>query len=205
MSKEQIKISYGVEKLFCIPIHYIKIDNFEEKKQDLINYAINMRDFGGRGRKASNRGGWQSQPFLVDGNDVLQKLLIDIISHIPSFKKNIDIRCDAWVNINPPKSSNVKHCHPNSDIAGVLWIKVPKKSGNIVFVSPYDFLSFIEMHSYEDDFKKESNYYHEYTFNAEEGVILLFPSHLQHKVLENKSNEDRISVSFNLKIENDNY
>ena len=104
MSKEQIKISYGVEKLFSIPIHYIKIDNFEEKKQDLINYAINMRDFEGRGRKASNRGGWQSQPFLVDGNDVLQKLLIDIISHIPSFKKNIDIRCDAWVNINPPKS-----------------------------------------------------------------------------------------------------
>ena len=32
MSKEQIKISYGVEKLFSIPIHYIKIDNFEEKK-----------------------------------------------------------------------------------------------------------------------------------------------------------------------------
>jgi hypothetical protein len=30
--------------------------------------------------------------------------------------------------------------------------------------------------------------------------MLLFPSSLMHKVSENKSNEDRISIAFNLKI-----
>ena len=42
-----------------------------------------------------------------------------------------------------------------------------------------------------------------HTFNSyyripEEGVVLLFPSHLLHRVELNESNEDRISISFNL-------
>jgi len=32
--------------------------------------------------------------------------------------------------------------------------------------------------------------------------MLIFPSHLQHEVKKNLSNEDRISVSFNIKLEN---
>ena len=33
-----------------------------------------------------------------------------------------------------------------------------------------------------------------------EGKILVFPAHLNHLVQENKSNEDRISVSFNIRL-----
>ena len=35
------------------------------------------------------------------------------------------------------------------------------------------------------------------------GKIIIFPSHLHHLVEENKSNDDRISVSFNLKLNKD--
>ena len=31
--------------------------------------------------------------------------------------------------------------------------------------------------------------------------MIIFPSHLEHDVRENLSNEDRISVSFNIKLE----
>ena len=121
------------------------------------------------------------------------------------YEKDFENEFDFWVNITPTGSFNVKHCHPNCDIAGVLLIKIPKNSGEITFISPYDFLSFLEMHSYTEEFQKDTNYYHNYTFPAREGSILLFPSHIQHKVEENKSKEDRISVSFNLKLLNDNY
>ena len=30
-----------------------------------------------------------------------------------------------------------------------------------------------------------------------EGRMMIFPSHLEHEVTQNKSNEDRISISFN--------
>ena len=128
--------------------------------------------------------------------------MINVIAHIPSFRENIDVKCDGWININPPQAFNVTHHHPNCEIAGVLWIKIPKNSGDFIFISPYDFLSYVEMFSYKEEFKQELNYYHNYEFSPQEGTLLLFPSHLQHRVARNESNEDRISVSFNLKLSN---
>ena len=39
-----------------------------------------------------------------------------------------------------------------------------------------------------------------YYFVPKEGTILIFPSSLEHEVKENKSNEDRISFSFNVQL-----
>ena len=199
---EIINIDYDVQNLFSVPIHFLNINNFDSRKQSLIDYAYNLRDNDKQGRTASNRGGYQSQPFSVKGGDVLQDLLINVISNIPSFRNNVDVVCHSWVNINTPCSLNLRHCHPNCDVAGVLWIKIPENSGDIVFQSPYNFIAYNEMICYTKEFQKKGKYFHDYKFPAREGNLLLFPAHLEHKVLENKSNEDRISVSFNLKLLN---
>ena len=52
------------------------------------------------------------------------------------------------------------------------------------------------------EFKDTNNYHHNYWFPPIEGRMLIFPSHLQHEVKKNLSNEDRISASFNIKLEN---
>ena len=201
---ELINIDYYVQNLFSVPIHYLSINDFDSNKQELIDYAYNLRDSDERGRTASNRGGYQSLAFPVKGGDILQDLLINIISNIPSFRNNVDVVCHSWVNINPPLSFNVKHCHPNCDIAGVLWIKIPENSGDIVFHSPYNYISYNEMICYTREFQEKGKYFHDYKFPAREGNLLLFPAHIEHKVDENNSDEDRISVSFNLKlIDND--
>ena len=54
---------------------------------------------------------------------------------------------------------------------------------------------------YSDDFQKEHSSYTSYHFNPTEGCIILFPSHLLHHVNPNKSNEDRISVAFNMSFQ----
>ena len=201
---EFINIDYYVQNLFSVPIHYLSINDFDSKKQELIDYAYNLRDSDEQGRTASNRGGYQSLAFPVKGGDILQDLLINVISNIPSFKNNVDVVCDSWVNINPPHSFNVKHCHPNCDIAGVLWIKIPENSGDIVFHSPYNYISYNEMICYTREFQEKGKYFHDYKFPAREGNLLLFPAHIEHKVGENNSDEDRISVSFNLKLIDNN-
>ena len=202
-TRKIINLNYDVQKLFSVPIHYLQIDNFEDIRDSLIKYAYDLKNIEQEGRLASNRGGFQSDPFEIkDCNDILHDLLINVISNIPSFRENIDVKTDGWININPPQAFNVTHHHPNCEIAGVLWIKIPKNSGDFIFVSPYDFLSYVEMFSYKEEFKQELNYYHNYKFSPQEGTLLLFPSHLQHRVARNESNEDRISVSFNLKLSN---
>ena len=175
---EIINIDYNVHNLFPTPIHCLKINDFDTKKQALIDYAYNLRDNAERGRTASNRGGFQSLVFKVKGGDVLQDLLIDVISNIPSFKSGVDVRCHTWVNINPPNALNVKHCHPNCDIAGVLWIKIPKNSGKLLFVSPYNYMCYNEMMCYSKEFRDNHAYHFDYAYKAVEGGLMLSLIHI---------------------------
>tara|TARA_B100000212_G_C27355709_1_gene525767 strand:- start:87 stop:707 length:621 start_codon:yes stop_codon:yes gene_type:complete len=196
--QKQLSLDYQIENLFPTPIQYFKINNFDVIKDDIIDYAYDLRNKEKDGRVASNRGGYQSNAFNLKGGDVFQDFLLSVVKNIPSLKNDVDVTCHAWVNINPPLSFNMKHCHPTCDVAGVMWIKIPKNSGDIVFTSPYNWMCYNELISYNDDFKKNTNYYHTYSYPAREGVIILFPAHLEHKVEENNSGEDRISASFNL-------
>ena len=107
----------------------------------------------------------------------------------------------AWVNINPPKAFNMKHNHPTSDLSGVLWIKCQKNCGNIIFESPRSFATHQEIDCYNEDFKENNNYFHSFSFNPIAGRLIVFPSHLEHYVDFNESQEDRISVSFNIRLQ----
>ena len=58
------------------------------------------------------------------------------------------MKVEGWTNINQPKNFNIKHNHPQCNFAGVFWIKVPDKSGNLIFESPHSFTSFAEINCY---------------------------------------------------------
>ena len=70
---------------------------------------------------------------------------------------------------------------------------------NIFFFSYYT----IQLLVYTDEFALKTNSYMTYFFYPKEGKILIFPSSLSHQVEENKSDEDRISYSFNIKLINE--
>ena len=106
-------------------------------------------------------------------------------------------------NINEPGNFNIPHSHPRSHLSGVLWIKTPKNCGNIVFESPEIFNRYQELDSYSNKSRLDSNNYMTYYFAPKEGNILIFSSNLQHEVMENKSDEDRISYSFNITLINE--
>ena len=71
-----------------------------------------------------------------------------------------------------------------------------------MFISPYNYMCYNEMICYSRKFRDDHAYHFDYSYEAVEGGLMLFPAHLEHKVLENKSDEDRISVSFNLNLIN---
>ena len=167
-----INLDYTIENIFAIPIHYLKIKNFDNNKDKLVKYAYDLKKIQPDGVNYSNRGGWQSNSFtLVNEKDEIHNTLIGIIGSIPTIKPEIDMEITSWFNINSPESYNDKHCHPNSDLAGVLWVKIPENSGDFIFNSPYEYNSFIEMHSYTDDLVKESKYYHTYKYPPREGLL----------------------------------
>ena len=193
-------LNYSTRNIFPVPIHIFDVNGFDGVKNELIDYAYNLKKED-EGVSISNYGGWQSSGFeIVNEDDVLHSFLINCLSDFPSLKKSIDMFVYGWINVNKPGDYNIKHTHPTSDLSGVLWVKAPENCGNIVFDSPFAFQTHNEVESYTDEFRNLNNYNHCHYFNPIEGRILVFPSHLQHHVLHNKSEEDRISVSFNIKL-----
>ena len=194
-------LNYNSIPIFPTIIHRFDVNGFDEIQNQLIDYAYQFKNKNPEGVKISNNGGWQSPNFDVnDENDLLQSFIINCLSNFPNIDKSINFDVDAWININKPGAYNVKHDHPGCDLAGVLWVKAPKNSGEIVFEAPYQFQAFKEIKSYNDEFKNSCNVDQNYYFPPNEGTMLVFPSHLPHQVEENKSNEDRISISFNIRL-----
>lgn len=150
----------------------------------------------------SNRGGWQSpSDFYLDESfdkfaDYILKNALMSLKHY-----NLDFKLgNMWININKKGNYNVLHHHPNSTISGVFWVRTPENCGSLVFHSPHSFTQSLLLESIDSEVATKQNYYDCFNFNAKEGTMILFPSDLMHGVEPNESEEDRISIAFNLHV-----
>ena len=164
-----------------------------EAKFDLDKLYEEIKDHQSKtpNRIFSNRGGYQGGGFK---SKYFEEQIKYYIPQRPDLRLT-NYNFDAWVNINPPGSKNEMHEHISraAFISGVLYIKVPKNSGNIVFHDPRHFLiTQSEPLLYYNRGNSSSSY------SPKENELLLFPYWLVHNVEENLSNEDRISISFNI-------
>ena len=197
-------LNYRTTNLFPVCLHSVVVDDFDQLQTTLIKESYDLRNKDSRGRKVSNIGGWQSELFSIDkSSDTLKSIITKSLRGFDPIQDGIMMNVEGWTNINGPGCHNVKHQHPQCNFAGVLWIKVPPKSGNLVFESPHSFTSFTEINCYTDKFRKNTNSYLTYSYRPTEGEIVIFPSFLPHSVLKNQSNQDRISYSFNIKLNYD--
>jgi len=132
----------------------------------------------------SNKGGWQSNDD-IQLHPSFHDLTNSILSISSSMYEHNNYKIDEmWINISSFGCYNSLHSHgPHFNkpinLSGVLYLKVPKDSGNIVFYDPFDLNRFIN-------------------FSPEEKMIIIFPDQLLHMVEPNlNQEEDRISIAFN--------
>jgi len=93
------------------------------------------------------------------------------------------------------------HDHVNSFVSGVYYFKTPNHSGNILFQRNH-FTNNLFSRSFSlplNSFNEYNSY--SYSIEVEEGKLVLFPSHLLHSTEENKSDEQRGSLAFNVFFE----
>jgi len=180
------------------------IENFTDIKQDLIDWIYKFKEKNSGISKISNRGGWQSESkkiFVSEGFDKFSEYIVPSITELlKSYKIEKEIRIvQMWLNVNGPNSYNVCHRHPGSDLSGVLWIKQTPESGRFVF-DDIDNVDQILTTNINPQYLKEKNMLPEIVPEYQDGTVILFPSMLTHRVEINETDEDRISISFNLKI-----
>tara|TARA_Y100000114_G_C11660458_1_gene278772 strand:+ start:35 stop:634 length:600 start_codon:yes stop_codon:yes gene_type:complete len=193
--------NYKVNVLFPSCIHEYVYEKFDEK--ELVNFCYKQKEKHPDGLFNSNRGGWHS-PFynLKNDENIISKTLFKGLgkSIFTSIKPNLGVNVQYWIMINSPNSYNTSHTHPDAHLSGVMWIKSNINSGDLLVNNPFDFTGYVECHSYIEDFRDKTGFYPTYRFNPIAGKMLTFPSSLRHEVTVNESNEDRIAVSFNVRI-----
>jgi uncharacterized protein (TIGR02466 family) len=104
----------------------------------------------------------------------------------------------SWVVRNDPKDWAHAHHHRNSLFSGCLYFDVPKNSGDFVIHKDPTHMNF--MSSTVEFDVDQWNIFNamRWTFKVEEGLLLMFPSHIRHSVDTNMSNLPRYSLAFNV-------
>jgi len=100
---------------------------------------------------------------------------------------------NMWANVNPPGGMNRAHQHPNSLWSGVYYVKAKPNQGGFRIDREDNAQYYLPKNISSPTFFNMTNW----IYPSETGMILIFPSWLRHGVLENETNEYRISISFN--------
>ena len=98
----------------------------------------------------------------------------------------------SWLNKSGKGESHHLHHHPNSMISGVWYPAIHEKLPPIEFHNPGGDRDVALKIGEHNNFNSET-----FLLPLKAGELIIFPSNLYHKVPPNKSDEERISLSFN--------
>ena len=189
---------------FSTPIWASKINNYQETNQEMLKYITELQESDPEGISRSNFKGWHSKNFNM--KDKQPKDFIEAI------KSNINIALEdmawdltnqsvkiqsVWAIINEKDAWNQKHYHSNSDLSAAYYVAAHENCGDIVFYDPRP--APVHKHPISKIPNKLNATRRE--IRPEAGMLVLFPSYLEHSVKANLSNEKRIVISFNLSLE----
>lgn len=218
-----------IKEVFQIfPVNMMLLDHKETMNAAHMSKSIlTYRDQNFTVRK-SNVGGWQSDVVSYDEfleedielhNYMMFKRLFEEIQQglsdyakLIKFRKNYDIVIDSfWFNVNGPEHSNMPHVHSYSFLSGVTYFKSYNdgaSDGQISFYRPDQFHVEATWHPSCLEDSKESNreriingFNNVYDMPPSVGKTYLFPSWLLHAVSPHFHNEERISMSFNTRVD----
>ena len=188
-----------IKEYFFPTIIYIKdLPNANELNTYLEKQIIEWSNQD-KGVNKTNMNGWHSQtdmnhkkeykPLIKElfqmQNEIIQEEYLDMNPKLGNM----------WANINPPGGYNQSHIHPNSLFSGVYYVKGQPNSGRLRLMDPRPGSQ--QCMPNRKKVKLPRELWRETYYDPIPGRLIMFPAWMWHKVEPNKSNDIRISVSFN--------
>lgn len=174
------------------------------KRQAMIEkiYSLSEKE---RGVDKTNFGGWQSDDNLYKYEEFrwLLENIIEMGNQIaPDFTTTKRFNDGhLWANINSKDAFNIVHTHPDAILSGAVYLKISHEDqGLIEFFDAREGSPTAHWQCYTQFEEKTDLTTNVHSIAPEEGDILFFPGWLKHWVAPNVTNEDRISISFNMSM-----
>lgn len=178
-------------ELFSTPVWGFVLNDQKYQSRDYLDLITSLEQTQ-PSEKKSNIGGYQTHDNLH--HTPVVKEFVETIQNIGArcFEDYNQKPCKAqvtemWGNVNYGGCYNAAHIHGEA-LSGVFYLQTPANSGRLILCNP----------AVRSDGRaiRHPNY----SIIPEPLGCIIFPSWLEHYVEPNLSKENRISISFNLKI-----
>jgi len=191
--------------IYCEPLMETGLDRLNA---ELAAECRSLRDYDRAGREWSRRnypGGYTSYASLNElhhFSSTFTRLERRIARHVRSFSRALDMdlrgrairMTDCWVNIMPPHAAHSLHLHPLAFVSGAYYVAAPPGCPGLKFEDPR--LDRFMASPPRLPRARPANQAH-VTLPARAGNLVLFESWLRHEVAQNRTDAERISISFN--------
>lgn len=196
--------------LFATPVVNYSVPGGERLNASLQAFIFELERTS-KGVVKSNVGGWHSplNLFLNSEEPSIQTLyqqlsalslaLVNRFFHEAERVGKDALRLDAWANVLRHGEYNTLHCHPNALWSGVYFVTTNERieehpfSGKLELIDPRPGASL----NYED----RTNLYSRFLVSPIAGQVLIFPAWLQHQVHPYFGHSERLSIAFNVLVD----
>ena len=189
---------------FSTPVWASKIADHQIINKQILSYILDLQKKDSTGLKKSNFNGWHSHDFNLSEDspkDFTQSIKPNINQALKDMNWDLEKQevkiTSMWAIINEHGAFNQRHHHGNSDLSAAYYVTAKENCGDIVFYDPRP------APVYRHPIAKSPNILNASvnSVQPEEGLLVLFPSYLEHSVNPNNSSSKRIVISFNLSLE----
>jgi uncharacterized protein (TIGR02466 family) len=143
--------------------------------------------------------GWQSEQTL-DDREEFQDLVACVGNATRSILRFLQIGHEAfeitgcWATVLARGAAHKAHSHPNNYLSGAYYVRTHPGADTINFHDPRNQAGVIRPPVVELTAENTD----QVVVKVTNGTLLLFPSYLEHSVDANTSEEERVSISFNI-------
>ena len=198
---DEIASKGQLEYVFSTPIFSHVLKDAETLNAQLRDLILEMESWG-PGVARSNQGGWQSAPdfFRSDRQPIasLERYIghaINIATLRVTAQPNLKLRMElyGWAAVNRNGHYNTTHVHPLATWSGVYYVdpgdeRSESPNGLIEFVHPVA----ASVMTFLPNVLPSAR-----VVQPKAGMLILFPSYLQHNVRMYRGDTPRICVPFN--------
>jgi len=191
-----------IERWWPTPIYYSFLEQpvLDQVQADFERVYRHYRD----NNLFKQKPGWNPSSVALSDTTFLTSLIdqfeletfkIELLDHVQKFIQQYNIHTtdikikQSWMTLTSQGQSNHTHSHGPADISGVYYFQTNGQDGSIYFESNNKLLSASAL------FNSGS---HPIVYKPEVGKLILFPGFVEHGVYENTTDNDRVSVSFNI-------
>jgi uncharacterized protein (TIGR02466 family) len=187
-----------IKECFPLPIYQVELDNPKVLEDWLAVHADlkSQNKFQFKENWTTHR---LSDPTFKESlitTYQLDEFKKEVTKHLEIYLKGLDFNNPCWWKIVACWMTSYEknqyahiHNHSPSDISGCYYVKSNSKDGSIFFMNPNRIMSSTLVYRTLPD---------RLFVKPKPGTLLLFPGWLDHGVEPNKTDDERVSVAFNI-------